>query len=713
MANDLSWSIGADWINFRRGINDAKKHGEEALASLGRTAVRAGAVFGQPFKTRNIEYASLHAAHYGKALAAMGVAVGAALASVFINLPLKAFPHIAKLPAFMWRQFLKVTTALENHFPKLFAGLMKIPGLEKALRFGPITALKKELEFAFKSLPNSVQRYLRGAWSELKSFGNLFLSISKVVWSGTKIIIKGIFGIISVLTKLAAVGAATFTAVAVGLAGAVAHFTGLGKELDDVSRTSGIAGDEILRTQLMLQRLNVSSEDASGLLTEMRSKLYEASTGFGDGARWAALMGLNVHELVSMRPSEAFERIAAAVNNIGNPYQRMLAADTLIGSMGAKAAALAVSGKEVDTYFGQYIRLLNGAKEQMFGLWMAWQRIKMLGTTFFASMTTKIVPVIRPLLEKLETFLPKMVQYGAAFGEHIANAVRVLYNIFNKDKTFDNKSPFQRMVSIVKLGLVAALRYAGNLVVAIFAGVKDILIWAFKSAVGVLFELLKKAFETAGQIMVNPWAYANAKKQYAEEGAQLAGSLQLAVKAYKDAIARGDTVAAEKLRKRIMELQGLVDQAIENSKNPPGYNLETFAGEFTDAIKAAITHYKEALAKDPFHAKKAGEDLVKELNKYKFQVSAESFSEKKIGKSGIPFLYGGFVNVFDDLRKIGGGIGASNVNLKDRMVEYLRQIAGNTDPRKNRSPMGRDGYNSPTARDYGRTMPVVVGAGGY
>lgn len=672
---DLQWSIGAEWAQLRKGLYDAQHYAEQAMGNITHASMRTASVFGQPFRARNAEMAIGSMAQYAKHVTLAVASIGLSVAAVFKGVPRLAIAAGVQSGRMLSTGFHKALLGLEKTFPVAFNAIIKkMPLVETFVRKGAPAAGQHLMGM----LPNGMQRWLRESGREIVQFGKTFEKVVASVISWTFKMISGILSIVFAVTKLVAVFAAAGVAIGGILVGMIAKFTGLGKELDDVSKTSGIAGDQILRVQMMLMRMNATSSQANDLLVTMRGNLYDASTGFGKCAQWFAVLGLNARQLVAMKPSEAFEKIVDALSGIGNDFQRMNAATAILGSMGAEAAALAVSGERTDKYYKLWTENLNKAKEAMAGVWMAWARIKSLGTVFFGMMAAQVASTLKPILESMRFLIPILTQKGIEFGNKMKEGLQILYHIITDPPINAGDTVWVRICDIMKAGFASAAAHLGNLLMALMESLLAVLVWVFESAVPALGRGLLKVAGDFGKAMLEPLLFQKYKADKAAETNMWVSKIQEAQKKLDAAKASGDDKQIKVWTNQIALMQKYAEEARRGSTGE-GFDGGTEQRSFIDVCIEAAQAFKDALGDDPFKAKKADEYLKSLLEKFNKPVPDPDKDKKK--KGGGVLGYPMFLNTFDELRKIGGGIGKQTTGVTDQMLNYTKQIAANTDPK--------------------------------
>lgn len=143
------------------------------------------------------------------------------------------------------------------------------------------------------------------------------------------------------VAKAAGKAKAAFAAVSVGAGIATAGITALyvsnSKTLDLLGKTASKLGDttEDLRVfGLAAEYGGVSSESMYKNLERLTRRLGDAGDGAGPTAEAIQKLGLNIDDVIQQSPTEAFESIAKALENIENPAQRASIAVALLGKEG-------------------------------------------------------------------------------------------------------------------------------------------------------------------------------------------------------------------------------------------------------------------------------------------------------------------------------------------------------------------------------------------
>jgi hypothetical protein len=608
----------------------AQKFSEASLKNIASGAGKVLGVFDVPLNTANIEAAIVKMQGSFKKVLPLAASIGVAFKAVFSGLT----PHLAKVG-------------------NLF------------------TALWKKIQ----------EKFITPLLNRFKGIIDQFKKVAKVIIEWGSKIVGALLQVVVAIGQVVAGLVVAGGLLAATLAGVIMHMAGVGKNLDDVSRESGFAGDQILRVQYMLQRMGASAEDANGLLVEMRDNLIGAATGFGDAARWLALLNVNVAEIRNLNPSEQFETLADALFKIPSAAQRMTAANAILGSMGAKAVVLKQSGKDVDKSYGHFISLLAKAAPEMTGLVMAWTRLKSAGTKFFGLLSATVVPTLRPLIEKLATVLLKMADAGEKFGDGIAKAIRIVYNLFEA-------GGFKKLWEVTKQMLSVAFKYA----VDVLWGSLKAIWFLLKNLFGQLFntEKLGGALWNAFQVAVDFLA-ASLLKVFKFIANFLSASLAMAVDKFMDKIPTwmGGT------KDTGLTFPPFAQYFKEASAPDVNSKIDSMIAYWEGEQKSATDRMAEAWKRVEFirplrsalaifeHEVKSGRGvaawakLKEQLDKFDKAIKGMDLA-KPLPKAGGPLRSPMFLNTFDELRRIGGGLGKQTINSQDRQLEYTRQIAEST-----------------------------------
>lgn len=138
-------------------------------------------------------------------------------------------------------------------------------------------------------------------------------------------------------TVVAAGGAITAAGLALGtpLAAAVAQFTGIGGELDDVAKRTGVGAEALSELKYAAEQSGASFGDVEKGLRKMQQNLVDAAGGSKQAQQALSQLGLSTEELAGLSPDQQFMKIAERIGEIKDPAQRTSAAMDAFGKSGA------------------------------------------------------------------------------------------------------------------------------------------------------------------------------------------------------------------------------------------------------------------------------------------------------------------------------------------------------------------------------------------
>lgn len=144
---------------------------------------------------------------------------------------------------------------------------------------------------------------------------------------------------------LAAVGGTAVVAFVKGVVDSAEKTTDLAAKL-------GVTTEALTRLQHAAEINGSSGEALADALTKMNRTLGEASTGGHAAAAAFSDIGLNVRDLVNLKPDEAFAAIAEQISHIENPALRAKAAVDIFGRGGQEVTNVLRLGKQGLRDFG-------------------------------------------------------------------------------------------------------------------------------------------------------------------------------------------------------------------------------------------------------------------------------------------------------------------------------------------------------------------------
>lgn len=234
-------------------------------------------------------------------------------------------------------------------------------------------------------------------------------------------------GVVSAFSKMATVAAGAFAGVfAVSkIQSAFTAAVAKGKELDQLSRSTGAAVKDIELLRVSLIEADVSASAAAEMLAELRDNMFFASKGATDLHIALGMIGLRVRDLQALKPVQQFAAIAAALNRIREPTIRLRAAKGILGS-GADAAANLRPEQlaRMQAAFGAFASTQQRAAPHFAALAASWTRIVEAMRAIFATIVAKVAPTIQRIVERVEALAPKLL----AIAERVGEAIRKWFN---------------------------------------------------------------------------------------------------------------------------------------------------------------------------------------------------------------------------------------------------------------------------------------------
>ncbi len=565
-----------------------------------------------------------------------------------------------------------------------------------------------------------------------------------------------------VLTTAALIGVGfTIKGISNGIGGALAY----GKALDTVSRQTQIAVRDIVLMEHALDRSGVSATEAGEILGTLRNNVRNGATGFGEAGLALNRLGVSYETLQKLSLPKQFELLASEVNKIQDPITRAAIATQIFGDAGAKAVANFQSGDlaQAARLFGANAERMQKAAAAMAFIQDAWSRIKGAGAEFFAAMTSRLVPLLKPILDAVQEIIPKIIEAGNLVGETIykftaamlgAAKLSIIGELISAgvDVAIDKlQNGFIHLVSFLSelfqslaSPLVSVLQYAFQKAVPVFA---QLMATAVAATVGALQQFLgtiddrltrrtaqgnvDKFKKTREQLLD---AQAKGEKtvttdsgyklsvndEVIKRNQEMLAAYQRAVdektasinKAYSPEQKEEDAATSKQFGSDVKDwftdLVGAADPTALSSALNKAAGVIGKAGDVWKSTAPEVTEEEKKRA-DKFNglidrAFKAGDDLIK-----------KNQGKQPGAKPGDPNLGGKPLNAvpnmnFDELRRIGGGIGGNIQGMQQRKIDLLQQIAQNTSAWLNRQnqPGFTKGYQQ-VGKNFG--LPGTGGIG--
>jgi hypothetical protein len=265
-------------------------------------------------------------------------------------------------------------------------------------------------------------RFERGASAVSRASKNMQRSLSQGMGKALKLGAKG-------MVALGAAGIAAGTAIAVG----VKKVVSAGADLQHLSQQTGAAVSQLMVLRQVFKDAGVSSDKVGTTINRLQKSLVDAQSGTGDAARAFADLNLPLDELRKLKPDQQFRRIGAAIAQLDDPAQRAAVAMAIFGRSGAELQGVFAGASFDDAAgsIGTQAKLMekNAAIFERTSTLLDRTGSKLQG--FFVGIADKVVPVILPLLEKLDKL--DLAEQGQRFGQGIANGLKVLIGLFQSN----------------------------------------------------------------------------------------------------------------------------------------------------------------------------------------------------------------------------------------------------------------------------------------
>ena len=487
----------------------------------------------------------------------------------------------------------------------------------------------------------------------------------------------------SVLAAAGVVGVAFgFHEIGEGIGGAVKR----GKELDSLARESGRTAEEIALLTETVYRSQIGMSDAADIAQTLAEHWRNSAIGVTDFSHRLKILGLTTEQLAKMSIPEQFDAIATKINEIRDPVVRAQLAMDLFGASGKKAVANYQSGDlaHAANLMGKNALRLAEASKWMARLNDAWSRIKKAGEVFFGAIASKVAPMLSVAADKLEGILPVIDEWAVKVGTFLVNTAAVILQAFKEGK----------MVQFLKLGLVAAVKTAGNALLLTMA-----------SSIAFMREGLKAIWTALGNYMSE-----RISATWELSKALMLSAAEAMVKAIWDGMAEVAIFFSEKVTdviKPIIEFfGGETDRAfigkIREAQAGGDKKIEGFFDaskahdaaidhaekaklawekiDWSGAFKKAVEAFRGQMRRDPFGSKEAWEQFQKfssgMLKNFKMPKLPESAKRPGEGGKG-PLVRAGFggEGIYDEFRRVGGGVAAGVTNIQQRMYDKLNEIA--------------------------------------
>jgi len=493
----------------------------------------------------------------------------------------------------------------------------------------------------------------------------------------------------------------SFDAFKAGVKGAIAA----GRELDVLSKQSGLAARDITIMTHALDRSSQSTEQTTDILTTFRDKMMLMTRGVSQSSPVLNQLGIDFEEIKKKEISAQFEDVATAVQSMQNPMQRLAVSTALFGSQGAKAVAAFQSGDVANAVklFGKTAEAQSKASAQLARVGVSFDRIKNAGVVLFGGIAARVAPFLEFAASKLEGVLPKIEETTSRWIEGVRTVVGVLYNAFEGGKVGELLF-LSLQVGVMKaidstLGLAkGAIQAIGEMLGQTFSvlfskstlkGIGDGIIGAFIVAGNKGMEIFLNVFEQPLKYLQNGFTFVF---EHAQQGFtkmfrylfdQLSNLPGATGDFFKDnmpgeykARSWSEVNTNDKFSFGGMNIEDakknselgmhLIEMAGENFAKgiqEGGGSLDAIIRQFTDGFKSAGI-FGDAL-EDKMKQLKS---LIGSLLPAPIKSEVKEEKKKQLGFGGIA------QTSFDDFRRIGGGLGTSVTNIAQKQVDRLTEI---------------------------------------
>lgn len=480
-----------------------------------------------------------------------------------------------------------------------------------------------------------------------------------------------------------------------------------GKELDIISKQSGIAAKDITLMTHALDRSGQSTEQTAGILQDFRDKMIFMQEGVGTGANAFKNLGLNIDDLKGKNVAQQFEETANAVNSIANPMQRIAVSTAIFGTQGAKAVAAFQSGDVANAVklFGKNADMQAKAASQLAKVSVSFDRIKTSGMIIFGNIAAKLGPILEYAASKLEGVLPMLESTIGSWIDGAKTVVMTLYNAFQAGdlgemlwlslkigimKTIDFALGMAKgavavigevlgqTLSVLLTGnfwkalgnsIIGAFEYAGNKGLEIFMNVFEqplkFLQDGFTFIFDQLHETISRLFGSFVEVMsklpgktgemfkkIHPEIYhsSSMEKIQSQSGKPtLFGVSGEDARKSAEQGAKNIALAGEQFKQSLIDGGGSLAAIWDNFKKSYE-SAGIFTKESADAMQQLGALFEKNKPRNSEVSQKSGEEEKKKLN------------------------FGLAQTHFDEFRRVGGGAGTAVNNIAQRSLDRLSEI---------------------------------------
>lgn len=445
--NDISVSIGAEWVGFQQGIKAVQNLAASAVDSFKSVSAATIGMLKAPPASDFLDVLEI------------ATAKAAELAAASTKAPASAVSAAQKTVVSAWKDTEKL-------------GKQVAANVTQAWK----TAVQA-ISNGFKGLTAAAQSVFANIVNIAKGAFNLIVSLVQGAFAVVKNILSGIFNIISTAIKgIIAVGAALAGVFALG----ISHSIKTGAALFGLSRASGVAVRDIELLRHALAGTETSAADAAEMLAALRDNFQVGR--YTDLVLIVKELDLNFDKLQRMSLPDQFALLAERVNQISNPILRAAYAARIFGDAGAKAAM--ISGldpaklKQARDLFGRNAEQVAAAAKAMFGIKTSWERIKEAGGVFFSQIATRLAPIFDRFANAFVTIIvPAAEKLGNILGAAFERAANIFIGMWSNTDL---------AVETLQLGLALAVEGFKNLMIRAVIFIGKALVAVLTTALSVL-----------------------------------------------------------------------------------------------------------------------------------------------------------------------------------------------------------------------------------
>jgi len=226
-----------------------------------------------------------------------------------------------------------------------------------------------------------------------------------------------------------ALGAAA-VGMGAGLAVGLNKVIQLGSDLDHMASQSGATVKELMVLRQVFEDNGVSSDNARLALNKMQKLMFEAGRGSKAAKQSLSDLGLTLEDMAGKTTGEQFRLIGQKITEIEDPTKRAGVAMAVFGRSGAELLSV-FGGSKIDDAaksIGAQADLLdkNSVLFERVGTLLGRTGTKLQG--FFVGIADKVVPLILPLLERLDGL--DLAGQGERFGNALSAGLRGVIGLF-------------------------------------------------------------------------------------------------------------------------------------------------------------------------------------------------------------------------------------------------------------------------------------------